>query len=70
MIRIFIILIGLCLAVAGGISLLAYLNLLRTGYHFLSYLQFIIVRIEFYLFVFGSLLTIGALSHQTKEKRK
>jgi len=55
-IRFFILLIGFGLAVAGGVSLLAYLNLLAAGYDFSTYLQFVIRRIEFYLLLIGAVL--------------
>lgn len=54
--RFFFLLIGFGLAVAGGVSVLAYLNLLAAGYDFSTYLSFIIGRVEFYLLCTGLLI--------------
>ncbi|MFS0865586.1 hypothetical protein [Fredinandcohnia sp. 179-A 10B2 NHS] len=51
--RAFVFLIGFGLAVSGGISTIAYLNLLTTGYSFIEYLTFISGRVECYLFIVG-----------------
>ncbi|MFT4412502.1 hypothetical protein ACLM5H_01455 [Fredinandcohnia humi] len=51
--RAFVFLIGFGLAVSGGISVIAYLNLITTGYSFIEYLQFIDHRFECYLVVIG-----------------
>lgn len=54
--RFFILLIGFGLAVAGGVSLIAYLNLITAGYSFIYYLKFIGLRIEFHLLLVGILM--------------
>ncbi|WP_440273358.1 hypothetical protein [Ferdinandcohnia sp. SAFN-114] len=51
--RAFIFLVGFGLAVCGGITTIAYLNLTTTGYTFIEFLQFISKRIECYLIVVG-----------------
>jgi hypothetical protein len=51
--RLFLFLIGFGVAVAGGVSTIAYLNLLTTGHGFAEYLLFITRRIECYLFPLG-----------------
>lgn len=51
--RIFLLLTGFGLSVAGGISTLAYLNLLTTGLEFLDYLIFITTNIECLLLPIG-----------------
>ncbi|MCM3716245.1 hypothetical protein [Halalkalibacter oceani] len=70
MIRLFFVLTGILLAVGGGVSILAYLNLLTTGYHFTMYLAFLVNRIELYLFLAGVALTIGALMFPSSRKRR
>jgi len=54
--RLFVFLIGFGLAIAGGVSLIAYLNLLATGHTFTEYLHFIIYKVECYLLPFGVFL--------------
>ena len=51
-------LIGFGLAVSGGVSLIAYLNLLPTGISWLEYLLFIRGRIECYFLPIGLLLML------------
>ncbi|UII57012.1 hypothetical protein LS684_06115 [Cytobacillus spongiae] len=52
-IRIFLLFTGFGIAVSGGVSTVAYLNLLTTGHGFLEYLEFISSRIECYLLPAG-----------------
>jgi hypothetical protein len=54
--RMFVFLLGFGLAIAGGISAVAYLNLLTTGHAFTEYIQFISRRPEFYLLPVGFVL--------------
>ncbi len=56
--RFFILLIGFGLAVSGGVSMIAYLNLITAGYSFVYYLQFIALRIEFHLFLVGFIMIL------------
>lgn len=49
-------LIGFGLAVAGGVSMIMYLNLLPAGYSFLDYFHFISGRLECYFFPAGVML--------------
>ncbi|WP_010283365.1 hypothetical protein [Bacillus timonensis] len=51
--RAFLFLVGFGLAVCGGISTIAYLNLTTTGLSFMEYLQFISKRFECYLLLVG-----------------
>ncbi|OCA84544.1 hypothetical protein A8F94_16235 [Bacillus sp. FJAT-27225] len=53
-------LIGFGIAVSGGISVIAYLNLLAAGYTYEEYLSFIMYRPECYLLPIGiSIITIS-----------
>lgn len=54
--RMFLLFIGFGIAVIGGISTIAYLNLLTTGHSFKDYLFFITGRIECYLLPAGLLV--------------
>lgn len=54
--RFFLLLVGFGLAVMGGISIIAYLNLVTAGYSFIYYLRFIIARVEFHLFIIGFIM--------------
>jgi hypothetical protein len=60
LIRIFLHLMGFAMAVSGGISTIAYLNLLTVGYGLLEYLKFILDRPECYLLPIGiSIITVS-----------
>lgn len=52
----FFIFTGFGLAVAGGVSIIAFLNLLTIGYTYEQFLLFFIHRVEFYLLLAGVLL--------------
>lgn len=54
--RFFFLLVGFGLAVMGGISVIAYLNLVTAGYSFIYYLKFIVIRVEFHLFIIGFIM--------------
>ncbi|WP_425426221.1 hypothetical protein [Tuberibacillus calidus] len=54
--RVFFLFVGFGFAVAGGVSIIAYLNLLTMGQAFHDYMEFIIHRVETYLFIGGILL--------------
>ncbi|WP_216828297.1 hypothetical protein [Alkalihalobacterium elongatum] len=68
--RVFSLLVGFGLAVAGGVSLLAYLNLLTAGYDFITYLRFISTRIELYMVIVGGLIITLSIYWPTKRKKK
>ncbi|TCP29758.1 hypothetical protein EV207_10850 [Scopulibacillus darangshiensis] len=51
--RLFLFMIGFGFAVAGGITIIAYLNIMTTGHGFLQYLLFMKGRPETYLFFSG-----------------
>lgn len=70
-VRIFFIFTGFGLAVAGGVSIIAFLNLLTIGYTYEQFLLFIIDRIEFYLLLTGLLIMIiTILLPYSNEKEK
>jgi hypothetical protein len=54
--RAFFLIFGYSLSVSGGISMIAYLNLIAAGHGYLQYITFISNRPELYLFIFGMLL--------------
>ncbi|MFC0557684.1 hypothetical protein [Halalkalibacter alkalisediminis] len=70
MIRLFFVFCGFIFAVVGGVSILAYLNLLTAGYEFTMYLQFIVRSIEFYVFIIGVIMIVGAMTIPTRNKQK
>jgi hypothetical protein len=61
MVRAVIFLIGFGLAVSGGVSFIAYLNLLTMGHSFGHYLSYIVTRPECYLLLVGILMITGAI---------
>ncbi|WLD95368.1 hypothetical protein MOJ78_08490 [Alkalihalobacillus sp. AL-G] len=61
MFRMFILLIGFSLSVAGGVSLIAFLNLISAGHGFVKYLLFISTRSEFYIFLIGLAFIWGSI---------
>nr|WP_242035150.1 hypothetical protein [Mesobacillus harenae] len=65
--RAFVLLTGFGLAVAGGVSIIAYLNLLTTGHRFSEYFSFITTRIECYLLP-GGIILIWLSIYYPKEK--
>lgn len=69
MIRLFLVCVGFLLAVVGGVSMLAYLNLLTTGYQFTMYLAFLVERVELYIFLLGVILIIGSMTFPFNRKR-
>lgn len=64
--RALVFLIGFGLAVSGGISTIAYLNLLTTGYSFADYLTFISSRVECYLFFIGMAMSWISIYYPNK----
>ncbi|WP_100373508.1 hypothetical protein [Bacillus sp. FJAT-45037] len=70
MVRLFIMMMGFGAAVVGGVSLLAYLNIMTVGYSFLAYLQFISHRPELYIFIVGSLMVIGSIVWPEKRRNQ
>ncbi|KHF38809.1 hypothetical protein LQ50_18935 [Halalkalibacter okhensis] len=70
MIRLFFVLVGFSFAVIGGVTILAYLNLLITGYTSLMYVQFLLHRIEFYFFIFGVVIIIVSMTFPMKRSKK
>ncbi|MGP4082199.1 hypothetical protein [Bacillus sp. Marseille-Q3570] len=59
--RLFLLLLGFSFAVSGGVSLIAFLNLITTGHGFVNYLAFILTRVESILFIVGLLLVWGSI---------
>ncbi|HWO98039.1 MAG TPA: hypothetical protein VNM45_17210 [Bacillus sp. (in: firmicutes)] len=71
MIRLFLLLTGFGFAVIGGVSIIAYLNLLTTGYTYQEYFHYIKTRPECYLSLLGVLflyLAINTSSPTRKDK--
>lgn len=60
--------IGLFCALAGGISSLAYLNMLTTGHNLSDYFLYLIHRPEFYLLPIG-LLMITCSIYQANDQK-
>lgn len=54
--RLFIFLIGFGLAIAGGVSVIAFLNILAAGLNIIDYFLFISKKIECYLLIIGIIL--------------
>ncbi|WP_078381434.1 hypothetical protein [Sutcliffiella halmapala] len=61
MIRIFFFLAGFGIAVAGGISTIAYLNLFATGTTMIEFFLFITTRVECYLLPLGVIVVASSL---------
>jgi hypothetical protein len=59
--QIFLFLIGFGLAVTGGVTIIAYMNLLPAGISWLDYFNFISSRLECYFFPLGILIMFLAL---------
>ncbi|WP_085521740.1 hypothetical protein [Tuberibacillus sp. Marseille-P3662] len=51
--RVFFLFVGFGLAVSGGVTIIAFLNLLTIGQNYLGYLQFLTDRPETYLLLAG-----------------
>ncbi|XJZ28179.1 hypothetical protein ACF5W4_05105 [Bacillota bacterium Lsc_1132] len=66
----FFLLLGFAMAVAGGISVIAYLNLLAVGYSLGEYFIFISRRIESYLLPFGLIVITASIYYPINEKEK
>lgn len=60
---IFLFLIGFGLAIAGGVSIIAYLNFLPAGVSWLEYFLFIRTRLECYFFPLGLLLIFISIQY-------
>ncbi|WP_044748685.1 hypothetical protein [Bacillus alveayuensis] len=56
MIRVFIYLIGFGFSVIGGVTAIAYLNIITAGQGIIDYFYFISKKMECYLFLFGFFL--------------
>ena len=54
--RVCIFIVGFGLAIVGGVSIIAYLNLLTTGHGFDEYFIFVASRLEFYGFPIGIIM--------------
>lgn len=54
--RLFLFLLGFGLAVAGGVTVIAYLNVMAVGLSFIEYLLYISKRAECYLLIIGIIL--------------
>jgi hypothetical protein len=71
MLRLFLFLFGFGLAVAGGVTAIAYLNVMAMGLSFLDYLLFISKKMECYLLIIGIILiTVSIYLPLDKKKTK
>ncbi|UOE93163.1 hypothetical protein [Alkalihalobacillus sp. LMS39] len=68
--RFIMLLVGFGLAVSGGISILAYLNLFAVGYDVSSFSSFIVRRVEFYLLIGGFFIITLCLYWPSSSKKK
>ena len=68
--RAVVLLIGFGLAVSGGVSAIAYLNLLTTGSRLMDYLNYIIKRPECYLLPIGLIMITGAIYGNVTKKEQ
>ncbi|MFC4320651.1 hypothetical protein [Litchfieldia salsa] len=68
--RLFIFLIGFGISIAGGISTIAYLNLLATGSNIIEYLSYISSRIECYLLPLGLIIIWLSIYVPSSRKRE
>lgn len=66
MVRLFLLLLGFGLAVAGGVTMILFLNLIPIGYDYVDYLEFIIRRPESYLLVVGLILMWASMAWPTR----
>ncbi|RLQ97530.1 hypothetical protein D9X91_03320 [Falsibacillus albus] len=66
--RMFFLLTGFGLAVTGGVSLIAYLNMLAAGESISGYFRFVSTRIEFFLLIIGILLITMTVYIPKKKK--
>lgn len=55
-VRIFILTVGFGISVSGGISTIAYLNMITAGHGVIEYLAFISTRVECYFLPAGIIL--------------
>ena len=67
MVRAFLFLVGFGMAVSGGVSMLAYLNLIPTGVNLIEFFIFISTRPECYLLPIGILLITASITIPNNE---
>lgn len=70
MVRLFFLILGFALAVTGGVTLVAFLNLLTAGYGFSMYMSFVVKRIEFYLFLVGIAIILISITFEITWRKK
>lgn len=70
MVRLFFLILGFALAVTGGVTLVAFLNLLTAGYGFSMYMSFVVKRVEFYLFLIGILIILISITFELTWRKK
>lgn len=66
--RAFFWMLGFAMAVTGGITVVAYLNLFTAGYHLREFFAFTSRRIECYLLPFGLLILTCSIYYPEKKK--
>lgn len=59
--RFFILMTGFGLAVAGGVTIIAFMNLIAAGHGLSEFILFIISRPAFYLFLIGMAMIWGSV---------
>ncbi len=68
--RLFLFLLGFGLAVAGGVTVIAYMNVMAMGLSFLDYLLYISTRMECYLLIIGIMLITLSIYIPLNEKNR
>ncbi|EKN63381.1 hypothetical protein P9E76_16625 [Schinkia azotoformans] len=68
--RLFLFLLGFGLAVVGGVTVIAYLNVMAMGLSFLEYLLYISTRMECYLLMIGIMLITISIYIPLNEKNR
>ncbi|MFC5464001.1 hypothetical protein [Lederbergia graminis] len=65
--RISLLLIGICFSLAGGVSVVSYLNMITTGVGYRDYFVFILTRFEFYILLAGLVIIISSIYSSNKK---
>jgi hypothetical protein len=61
--------VGFSFAVSGGVSLIAFLNMVTTGHGFANYFLFISKRPELIIFIVGVMLIWGSIYLPTLRRK-
>lgn len=60
---------GFSLTVSGGLSSVAYLNLIPAGHSLTEYFLFLFTRVEFYLLPIGLLMIYGTIYFKSSKRQ-